>query len=127
MNDKERQAANMALEALHAELEAGTCEEFENAAEKCYEAITALREVLEVTEASISDHKSEKVMVSVDFLRQVEQLLIEFKMDEEYEWGNCRPLEVMEEKKLLPEEVYQIRKILEEAPVSGFTQAHTSE
>ena len=89
--------------------------------------VAALREALEVTEASISDHKSEKVMVSVDFLRQVEQLLIEFKMDEEYEWGNCRPLEVMEEKKLLPEEVYQIRKILEEAPVSGFTQAHTSE
>ena len=46
MNDKERQAATMALEALHAELEAGTCEEFENAAEKCYEAITALREAL---------------------------------------------------------------------------------
>ena len=69
----------------------------------------------------------QEVLVSVDFLRQVEQLLIEFKMDEEYEWGNCRPLEVMEEKKLLPEEVYQIRKILEEAPVFGFTQAHTSD
>ena len=84
---KLEQAARQALEAI------GDCSPNKALVKAAY----ALREALEVTEASISDHKSEQVMVSVDFLRQVEQLLIEFKMDEEYEWGNCRPLEVMEE------------------------------
>ena len=47
MTPKERAAMQQALEALEDELEAETCEEFQDAAEKCHDAITALREALE--------------------------------------------------------------------------------
>lgn len=64
MTPKERLAMQQALEALTAELEAGTCEEFENAAEKCYEAITALQEALEQPvsqELALTDEKGRPV------------------------------------------------------------------
>ena len=115
--NKLEQAARQALEAI------GDCSPNKALVKAAY----ALREALEVTEASISDHKSEKVMVSVDFMRHLEARFSYYGELFDGQWGNCRDIEELDAAHLLPEGVYQIRKILEEAPVFGFTQAHTSD
>ena len=44
--NKTTEALKLAEEALHAELESDTCEEFQDAAEKCHKALAAIREAL---------------------------------------------------------------------------------
>ena len=44
--NKTTAALKLAEEALHAELESDTCEEFAEAAEKCHKALAAIREAL---------------------------------------------------------------------------------
>ena len=44
--NKTTKALKLAEEALHAELESDTCEEFQDAAEKCHVALAAIREAL---------------------------------------------------------------------------------
>ena len=49
MTNKTTEALKLAEEALYAELESDTCEEFAEAAEKCHKALAAIREALAET------------------------------------------------------------------------------